>query len=304
LGGTDDPGGPGSGGGIYSSGETLNIVNSTVANNLVLGGRAGSGLAGLGGGYGLGGGIFNGNGNLIVTNSTISDNSATGGESSGSASTGIGSGGGIYNPADATAKSTIIAENASSDNDPDAFGTFASQGFNLIGKSDGATGFNQATDLKGTVASPLDPKLDPNGLQNNGGPTQTIALESGSPAIDQGTSSGLTGSLTTDQRGTGFPRTADYSNFANAAGGDGTDIGAFEFWTLKITSITRLANGYIRLQGLGVPNAVHTLHSSPDLSPNSFGAITTVNANGIGALQYDDAGAVGLTKRFYRLAFP
>ena len=57
---------------------------------------------------------------------------------------------------------------------------------------DGSTGFTEPTDQTGTVASPLDPKLDPNGLQNNGGPTQTIALLWGSPAIDKGFFNGLT----------------------------------------------------------------------------------------------------------------
>src|SRR5205085_1317191 len=76
--------------------------------------------------------------------------------------------------------------------------------------------------------SPLDPKLDPNGLQDNGGPTQTIALMCGSPAIDKGRSDGLTGPLTTDQRGAGFPRTVDDLVTPNATGGDGTDVGAFE----------------------------------------------------------------------------
>ena len=109
---------------------------------------------------------------------------------------------------------------------PDAYGPFASKGFNLIGKKDGSTGFSAATDKKGTIKLPLDPKLGP--LQSNGGPTQTMALLPGSPAIDKGTSVGLIGTLTTDQRGTGFPRKIDNLSVANAAGGDGTDIGAFE----------------------------------------------------------------------------
>src|SRR5208337_3072635 len=65
---------------------------------------------------------------------------------------------------------------------------------------------------------------DPNGLQNNGGPTQTIALLPGSPAIDAGSTAlavdpttGLP--LTSDQRGTGFGRIV----------GKAADIGAYEF---------------------------------------------------------------------------
>jgi hypothetical protein len=89
---------------------------------------------------------------------------------------------------------------------------------------DGGTGFNQPTDQAGAVGAPLDPKLDPAGLNDNGGPTQTIALLCTSPAIDKGSGAGLT----TDQRGIGFPRTFDDSSIPNATGGDGTDIGASE----------------------------------------------------------------------------
>src|SRR5438105_12480037 len=115
----------------------------------------------------------------------------------------------------------------SSGESPDVYGAFKSQGFNLIGKKDGSTGFTAATDKKGTIASPLNPKLDSRGLHDNGGPTQTITLLAGSPAIDKGTSNGLTGPLTKDQRG--FARTVDNTSITNATGGDGTDIGAFEF---------------------------------------------------------------------------
>jgi len=60
----------------------------------------------------------------------------------------------------------------------------------------------------------IDPMLGP--LTNNGGPTQTQALLAGSPAIDTG-SNPL--SLTTDQRGAGFPRVV----------GAAADMGAYEF---------------------------------------------------------------------------
>ncbi len=89
------------------------------------------------------------------------------------------------------------------------------------------TGFTNATDRKGSIASPLDPKLGP--LQNNGGLTQTAALLTGSPALDKGTSLSLSGTLTTDQRGSGFPRKVDNLAITNAAGVDGTDIGALNW---------------------------------------------------------------------------
>ena len=75
---------------------------------------------------------------------------------------------------------------------------------------------------------------------------------------------------------------------------------------LKILSISRSANGHIMLQCLGAPNQVNNLEVSPDLSPGSFVTISPAPAaaDGTGAFSYDDAGAVGLTKRFYRLSFP
>src|SRR6266478_1003106 len=213
------------GGGISSFGGTVSITNSTFFANIAYSKSVDS-LTGASGG---GGGISNVNASTLnLSNSTVTANfSAAGGS-------------GVSNSGTANVKSTIIAANyggigvvgtngatAIIGASPDVAGAFHSQGFNLIGKKDGSTGFTLATDKKGTIASPLNPKLDPKGLRSNGGPTQTVALVSGSPAIDKGTSAGLTGTLTTDQRG--FARTVDNTSITNATGGDGTDIGAFEF---------------------------------------------------------------------------
>lgn len=75
-----------------------------------------------------------------------------------------------------------------------------------------------------------------------------IALVFGSPAIDKGVAGqdpSTSAALTTDQRGPGFPRTFNDSIIANASGGDGTDIGAFE---LQIALPPRLANISTRLR--------------------------------------------------------
>ncbi len=53
--------------------------------------------------------------------------------------------------------------------------------------------------MQGSAAAPLDPRLGP--LQGHGGPTPTMALHPGSPAIDLGRGSGLT----TDQQGRPCP---------------------------------------------------------------------------------------------------
>jgi len=99
--------------------------------------------------------------------------------------------------------------------------------------------------LTGTASSPLDPEFAPIN-DDNGGSTLTLGLICGSPAIDKGTSNGLTGSLTTDQRGTGFARTVNDTGIANASGGDGTDIGAFEYGAGPIvptSAVSRKSHG-------------------------------------------------------------
>jgi hypothetical protein len=70
------------------------------------------------------------------------------------------------------------------------------------------------------TGSPLtaDPLLGP--IQDNGGPTETMAPAGGSPAGDAGSAFGLT----TDQRGRSRP--SDFAAIANR--GDGADIGAVE----------------------------------------------------------------------------
>jgi predicted outer membrane repeat protein len=115
-------------------------------------------------------------------------------------------------------RNTIIARNTvgSSGTGPDVAGTFASLGHNLIGDGTGGGGFT-ADDLVGTSAKPINPRLG--ALRNNGGPTKTMALLAGSPAIDAGDDANTPA---TDQRG--HARKKD-------GNGDGValvDIGAFE----------------------------------------------------------------------------
>lgn len=184
-----DTGGGGNtinGGGIYVAAGTANLINSTLSGN----------SADMDGG-----GIYNKSA-LNVSNSTLTGNSAT-------------FGGGIYNdPAgSATVKSSLIALNSSITHNFN--GSFITGGFNLIGNNDGsnfpAGNPNANNDIVGTNAAPIDPKLDPAGLLNNGGPTQTIALLAGSPAIDKGSNS----NAARDQR-----------NFIRSGA---PDVGAFEF---------------------------------------------------------------------------
>jgi predicted outer membrane repeat protein len=96
-------------------------------------------------------------------------------------------------------------------------GGITSMGYNV------ACGFDASTFLTGpNDRSAVDPKLDPNGLNFNGGITETIRPLLGSPLINAGKSFGLS----TDQRGQ--PRPFDFPGVDSVAGGDGSDIGAYE----------------------------------------------------------------------------
>ena len=81
----------------------------------------------------------------------------------------------------------------------------------------GTCGFGAGTNTT------VDPLLDAGGLAANGGATETIALQSGSPMIDQGADASQS-TPGIDQRGSTGP--SDFPSIANA--GNGTDIGAFE----------------------------------------------------------------------------
>ena len=95
-------------------------------------------------------------------------------------------------------------------------------GHNLIGVYDPtvAKGLSTANgDQLGTLASPINPLLG--SLANNGGPTQTVALLTGSPAIDAGNN---------DYRRVNYIRFASPRATSAASGlvGNTVDIGAFE----------------------------------------------------------------------------
>ncbi len=152
--------------------------------------------------YHFGGGIYNDNGaTLTVKNSTFSDNYDFSGDA-------------IFNLGSMTIGSTIL--NGAYGNLYN-YGTVTSLGYNLS-SDDGAGLLTAMGDQINT-----DPMLSP--LQDNGGPTFTHAPLTGSPAIDAGKN--FTAEAR-DQRGAGFVRTFDDASKANANGGDGTDIGAFE----------------------------------------------------------------------------
>ena len=187
------------GGGIWNH-FALNMANCTISGN----------TAGDGGGVYQQGALP-----LALTNVTITANQAST------------SGGGIWTAAEPPVlHNTIVAGNfLGSDSAPsDVEGDFsAASSHNLIGAVDGSTGLAGNGSLTGTADNPLDPQLLP--LADNGGLTLTHALLPQSPAVDAGSDGRATDAgLTTDQRGTGFPRFIDGNTDAAAT----VDIGAYE----------------------------------------------------------------------------
>jgi hypothetical protein len=228
--GVNGPRGPDSlGGGVYVRGSGT-LTNCTFANNTVTGGSGGNGgdaypigahTAGNGGdgGNGIGGGLYN-TGAVAVVNCTFSSCGAIGGTngfagrpslSRKDGTPGQGRGGDIAQGSGVfMLQNSIIAASSAGTN---AYDTSASRitdaGFNISSDA--------SLNLSGTSLKNTDPKLG--SLASNGGPTQTMALQTNSPALDR-VPPGL--SPTTDQRGVPRPQPQ----------GTACDVGAYELVTL------------------------------------------------------------------------
>ncbi len=232
----------GYGGGLYNKG-TATITSSIFAYNRTGGGGAGAGIFNVGdltvvdsfvganSSGGDGGGIVN-DSELSISYSTISENTAStrgGGIYNGDTMQAVnvtiadnsvdagGGGGGLF--ADSTATTiinTIVAENTQLMGmlslPADIAGTVSPSSTNNLIGTGGAGGLVSGT--RDNQVGVSDPGLG--SLGYNGGPTATMALSPGSPAIDSGTNAPNSG--TTDQRGPGFESTYN----------GGIDIGAYE----------------------------------------------------------------------------
>lgn len=143
-------------------------------------------------------------GAVTVTGSTIARNKGV-------------TGGGLFlvDGSSLTLGATIVAGNTATTASPDCSASaVTSAGHNLIGKGDDCTGLTNAVDgdKVGSAAAPINPRLGT--LAANGGPTKTLALLKGSPAIN---AAGAAPCATAkDQRGVKRPQ------------GGKCDIGAFE----------------------------------------------------------------------------
>ncbi|BAU12345.1 filamentous hemagglutinin family outer membrane protein [Leptolyngbya sp. NIES-3755] len=182
------------GGGIANTGQ-LGITNTTFSNNTANQGgglfsTVTSNLSNTTLSGNTGGGIFVSSGVTELQSTTIANNTD-----------------GIFNFAGTVRlRNTIVSNSLNSD----VLGLFDDLGNNLIGISDGSTGFTVST-LVGTRSNPITANLSP--LANNGGLTATYALLPNSPAINRGNNLNVS---SFDQAGR--PRIQDNT----------IDIGAFE----------------------------------------------------------------------------
>jgi hypothetical protein len=195
--------GAGAGGGIDAT--SLALVNSTISGNKA---------------NGPGGGIAANGAGVTLRSSTVTGNDG-------------GPGGGrgldLSGGATATVANSIISGNPRGDCRTVSGGSIASQGGNLAG--DAACGFGPVT----------YPRLGQ--LADNGGPTNTHALLTGSPAIDAGTGLGCPAS---DQRGVPRPQ------------GLACDAGAFEAAPVAVTG-PRADTVAPRITALTVSDGVFTV---------------------------------------------
>jgi hypothetical protein len=218
-------GGDALGGGINNSGVSLGVTNSTFFENDALGGTGGNGGVGGSrggnggtGGSGVGGGLFNA-GSVGVLNCTFSKNAAIGGTNGTAGSgliggrngkTGSSFGGNIAHLPKKKRGHTFDLMNSIIGvtlGGGSGYGTIKDDGFNI--SADKSIKFKKSsTSLMNTNPMVGD-------LADNGGPTETCALQTNSPAIDK-----LDPSIApdVDQRGVSRPQPV----------GGLSDIGAYE----------------------------------------------------------------------------
>ncbi len=228
------------GGGIYQHpmvGGKLTMERSTVSGNQLMSSPIANESTG-------GGGVLaSGTDPGTIRTSTIADNGVE---------PTMGYGANLF-AQEVTLRSTLVADPRSGPNCRDG-GLNVSEGFNLEANGSTCTFFNNpTTDRIGVADAGIGPLAS-----NPGGTTQTHALLVGSPAIDTGLATGDT----SDQRGQTRP--VDFAGLAPLAGGDHSDVGAFEY------------QAACPLQLLSVPGASCT----PATTPPPGGTATTPTPTG------------------------
>lgn len=192
-------------GGGVSSKYNIELEQSTVSGNSAVGG-AGVALSNFK--YGNGSTLPQ----AMIYNSTIASNQAAYADAgAGILDVPFAPSGGSATPIPITLVSSIVANNSGAGVPSDIY-LPDSYSLTIAGANDLVMSASSNITLPGGTLS-ADPMLGP--LANNGGPTLTMGLLAGSPALDVGSNPN---NYASDQRGNGFPRVV----------GVAPDIGAFE----------------------------------------------------------------------------
>ena len=298
FGGGGGTGGAAQGAAIYVAAGTTSITRSTFSGQTVNGGfgggggqfsnTSGSGTNPGGAGANAEGGAIYAAPALSLIHCTVANGicrAGTGG-SSGSglfAASGVAAGGGVFGAGTVTIGNTLVATNRVAVGfniltNADVSGAFASQGYNLIGAlPGGVAGFTGATELTGTTALPLDPRI-PFSPAPNGFSVGSLRLLPGSPAVDKGRA---LGGATVDQRG--LARSVDLSDvdFPNAVGGDGTDIGAFESQTLPNSQPSAFGGNFFVATAGQALTGISVFASDEDSEPLTLRVVGTALPTGL-----------------------
>jgi hypothetical protein len=298
-GGPGSAGGSGYGGAIFNAG-VATLVNSTLVSNTCTGGEGGGGGSaafyfthgnyyylgnggeGGNGGSGLGGGIYTVGHALNFTNCTVARSVASAGVGGAGGqgtfwgvqgTNGIASGG-IHGSINSSLVNNLLATNTPGN----CSGDLSDLGHNL--SSDGSCAFTNTGSLNNT-----DPLLGP--LANNGGPTLTMALLPGSPAIDAGDNSAAP---PTDQRG--FPRPV----------GPAVDIGAYELCYLPVLRAMPAPAGMISVTLFTTNDQTCRLFTSTDMA--TWQSVATNQIGPDGTAKFQEECDATEPRRFYRVALP
>lgn len=255
--------GTAAGGGLESS-TTLRMFNCTLAANLAIGGDITYPSYPVSSAYG---GALNLSGTSTLTHVTIAANTVSKGAGAGGSS--VAQGGGIYlSSGKVYVRNSLFSTNAPGN----STGTLQDDGNSL--SSDGTCAFSAPGSLNST-----DPMLAPLGMY--GGPTFTMALRPGSPAVDAGNPAFC---LASDQRGVPRPQGAN------------CDIGAFEG---AVLSIGRDAAGNWLFNQGAVPGETCSLQTSTDLTNWSDVQTTIADENGQAGFVLPDTGPAAVYFRSF-----
>ena len=228
------------GGGVANDGDGTVTVSQTTFSNNAANGASGAGMANNGDGTlnvldstfagnstdDYGGAIFTQGGTVNITDSTFNDNSSV-----------LGAVAAYSDDGSITIVDSTLASNPSLDRGDDIFIAGGDPTITVTGSilpnhgsgqscsaavTDGGFDIDNGTSCGFTMASDLS-STDPDllALAGNGGPTQTMALDAGSPAIEAGQSGTACTSVNggDDQRGYGRP----------GVPGTACSIGAYEY---------------------------------------------------------------------------